>query len=136
MTGFPRDTAERHPANLHPLINYYASAFKTGSYPSITSDQLFLWTRPHSKNANPSSPTLSKPSNWQYTDDNLYVVVLLTQSAKVTIYSGTNKASWNAPAGLNKFSVPSLPGVVGATIERGGVVVKSYDSSGVFSYTA
>ncbi|ORX38896.1 glycosyl hydrolase family 71-domain-containing protein [Kockovaella imperatae] len=121
---------------LLPLINYYSSAFKYGSYPSINTDQIFLWSRPHSKWAQPYAPTLSKPNNWQNTDDNLYVVMLLSQPAVVTIYSGSNKAMWNAPAGVAKLSVPSLPGSIGASIARNGATVKSYDSTGQFSYTS
>ena len=126
--------AERTLADLLQLLQYYIPAFKTGEYATPTNDMIYLWSRPHSKNAVPSAPTLAKPSNWQDTDDNLYAVILLSSPAEVVITSGSNSATWNAPAGLSKFSVPSSPGSISGCIYRGGNEVKSYDSTGQFSY--
>ncbi|KAI0732037.1 glycoside hydrolase [Fomitopsis betulina] len=33
------------------MTDYYATAFRTGFYPRITQDQIFMWARPHPKDA-------------------------------------------------------------------------------------
>ncbi|ADV23630.1 glucan endo-1,3-alpha-glucosidase agn1 [Cryptococcus gattii Ru294] len=126
-TGMP------HTAWLN-LVAYYAPAFKTGSYPSA-SDQMILWTRPHPKAATPTAPTCARPSNWNNTDDNLYVWVALKAAATVTITSGSNSGSWYLQAGVNKVGIASAAGTITGKIVRDSTTVKSYDSSGSFSYT-
>ncbi|WVQ80186.1 hypothetical protein IAT38_002291 [Cryptococcus sp. DSM 104549] len=116
------------------VIQYYASAFKSGSYGS-NNDQMVFWTRPHPKAATPSSPTCSRPTNWDYTDDLLYVWVALKSAATVTITSGSNTGTWNLAAGVSKISVSSGAGVITGKIVRSGSTVKSYTSSGSFTYT-
>lgn len=116
------------------LVAYYAPAFKTGSYPSAN-DQMILWTRPHPKAATPTAPTCPRPSNWNNTDDNLYVWVALKAAATVTITSGRNSGSWYLQAGVNKVGIASAAGTITGKIVRDGTTVKSYDSSGSFSYT-
>lgn len=117
------------------MIKYYAPAFKTGSYPA-SSDTLILWSRPHPKAANPTSPSMARPTGWDNTDDNLYVFVVLASTATVTINSGANTATFNnLPAGPNKLSVSSAAGSIGAKIIRGGSTAKSYDSGSNFVYT-
>jgi glucan endo-1,3-alpha-glucosidase len=119
---------------LISLIRLYATAFKTGSYPAF-SDKLWLWTRPHFRNAVPRKPTNAKPNHWEWSADNLYVVVTLASPATVKIESGANYATWTLPAGLTKLAVASNTGAIRASIVRGTTTVKKYDSSGVFSYT-
>ncbi|WVQ95055.1 hypothetical protein IAU59_002147 [Kwoniella sp. CBS 9459] len=116
------------------VIKYYAPAFKTGSYPSA-SDQLVLWSRPHPKAATASSPSMDRPRGWNYTDDLLYVWVVLKAASQVTVTSGTNSVTWNLPAGVSKLSIVSKPGTIGAKIVRSGATVKSYNSTGAFTYT-
>ncbi|WWD02288.1 hypothetical protein V865_000327 [Kwoniella europaea PYCC6329] len=116
------------------VIKYYAPAFKTGSYPSAN-DQLVLWSRPHPKAATATSPSMSRPTGWNNTDDLLYVWVVLKSAATVTVTSGSNSVSWNLSAGVNKVSVKSAAGSIGAKIIRSGSTVKSYDSTGSFTYT-
>lgn len=124
--GFP------HTAWLS-LLKYYATAWKTGAYPANT-DVLWLWSRPHPKDATPSSPTNARPNNYAATDDQLYVVATLASDATVTISSGANTATWNLPAGLSKLAIASAAGSITAKIVRAGATVKSYDSAGSFSY--
>ena len=57
VDGYP------HTAWLH-LNRYFAVAFKTGQYPAITKDQIFLWARPHPKDAT-SADRVPRPNNWQ-----------------------------------------------------------------------
>jgi glucan endo-1,3-alpha-glucosidase len=33
------------------MTRYYANAFKSGAYPAVTEDSVYIWSRPHSKDA-------------------------------------------------------------------------------------
>ena len=139
VNGYPHSEYvpdRAHVAAWLSMIKFYAHAFKTGSYPDITVDQLWLWTRPHGKSANPTNPTVRRPDHWETTDDNLYALVLLTESATVSVYSGGNAGVWSLPAGMSKISIASDLGSIGGDIRRGGKVVKSFNSTGRFEYTA
>lgn len=46
------------------MTSYYATAYKTGSYPQITEDKLYMWARPHTKDANAPDP-VGKPDNYE-----------------------------------------------------------------------
>jgi len=117
------------------LISYYAPAFKTGAYPAA-SDNLWLWSRPHPRGATPTAPTAPQPSGWSYTDDNLYAFVTLSSPASVTISSGTNNGTWTLPAGVSKISIANSPGAISGSILRGTTTIKSYNSTGTFTYVA
>ena len=45
------------------MTNYFATAYKTGSYPTVTTDKVYLWARPHPKDASSSDP-VGKPANF------------------------------------------------------------------------
>lgn len=47
------------------LIAYYAAAFKTGSYPIITKDRIFMWARLYPAEAN-ANDSVGRPSGYQY----------------------------------------------------------------------
>lgn len=120
---------------LLSLIGHYAAAFKAGKYPA-NSDKVWLWTRPHSKDAKPTHPTNPRPKNADWTDDYLYAIVRLASPASVILESGAHKATWNLGVGMTKIAIASAPGVIKATIMRNNAVAKKYDSTGAFSYTA
>lgn len=119
---------------LQSLVKYYATAFKTGAYPAAE-DHIWLWTRPHPHGATASAPTNPRPNHWDWTYDNLYVVVTLSSAARVKIESGGNYAVWDLPSGLTKLALTSANGPVKVTATRGSAVIKSYDSSGKFAYS-
>jgi glucan endo-1,3-alpha-glucosidase len=51
------------------MTTYYANAFKTGSYPEITQDKIYLWSRPHPRDATASSDSVGKPQSYQLLED-------------------------------------------------------------------
>ncbi|WVQ85464.1 hypothetical protein IAT38_007629 [Cryptococcus sp. DSM 104549] len=120
---------------LLELTNYYATAFKTGSYPTISDDQIFMWARPHSHDATASSDSIGKPTGWSYTEDYLYAVVLTTEAATVTLTSGSNTETFSVSAGLTKLKVALSAGSISGSIARSGSTVASYDAGSAFSYT-
>ena len=47
------------------MTKYYATAFKNGAYPAISEDQLFMWARPHPKDAQASNDATGPPTSYQ-----------------------------------------------------------------------
>ncbi|KAK0459196.1 glycoside hydrolase family 71 protein, partial [Desarmillaria tabescens] len=118
VDGFP------HTAWL-TLNAYYSQAFKEGRYPPIERDQVFLWARPHPKDATAPNDSVGRPTHWQVTDDTLWVVVFSTAAAKVKLYAGDDhKKSFHVKAGVTKLC-RSLKGDRGIKVimERKGAVV-------------
>ncbi|KAJ9123152.1 hypothetical protein QFC22_001345 [Naganishia vaughanmartiniae] len=125
--GFP------HTAWLE-MTKYYAQAFKTGSWPTIASDSVFVWARPHPKAATASNDATGRPTGWDRTDDNLYAVVFATDSATVTLTAGKNTQSYPVNKGVNKLKLSSSAGSITAKMVRNGQTVASYDAGGDYSY--
>ena len=48
------------------LQQYYISAFKSGVYPSVLRDRIFLWARLHPASADAPQDGIGRPSGWQY----------------------------------------------------------------------
>lgn len=119
---------------LLPLTKYYATAFKTGSYPPVTTDSIFMWTRPHPADATASNDPVGRPTGWNWTNDFVWAVVLAQGPATVTLTSGGSSTSFPVVAGLNKLQIPSQPGGISGQLVRNGNTVVSYTSNG-FSYT-
>ena len=44
---------------------YYIAAYKTGTYPTITKDRVFLWSRLYPAAATSPDP-VARPANWQW----------------------------------------------------------------------
>lgn len=109
------------------MTKYYAEAFKTGEYPKIEKDRIYLWSRPHSGNAKASDDSLPPPDNFELTEDAVWAVVFAAAPAKVTLATGESaesKTTFDVLAGVSKLSVPITPGgTMKGTIEREGKVV-------------
>lgn len=128
VEGFPH-------TGLGVLTRYYATAFKTGAYPKIEKDSITMWSRPHAARAIATNDHVGQPRGFDYTDDNLYAVVLLTAPATVTLVSGSTSKDFTAPAGLSKIKIPSAPGSIGGKVVRNGQTVASYDAGSAFQWT-
>ncbi|WVQ97182.1 hypothetical protein IAU59_004292 [Kwoniella sp. CBS 9459] len=120
---------------LKSLTKYYSTAFKTGSYPTITDDEIVMWARPHPHDATASSDSTGRPAGWSYTEDYLYAVVLSTEGAEVTLTSGSNTQTFTVSAGLSKLKIPLSAGSISGSITRSGSTVASYDAGSSFTYT-
>ncbi|KAI0661915.1 glycosyl hydrolase family 71-domain-containing protein [Cubamyces menziesii] len=93
------------------ITNHFATWFKTGTEPPITTDQLVMWARPHPKDATPSNDPLAAPSNFQLTQDQLWAVVLATAPGSLTLATGdTATQTFDVQAGVNKFNMSLTPG--------------------------
>jgi glucan endo-1,3-alpha-glucosidase len=121
--------------SINVLTKYYSTAFKTGTYPAITEDTIVMWQRPHPHDAIASNDPAGQPTGWNWTDDNLYAVVLTTGPAQVTLTSGGNTQTFSVSGGLSKLKISAGFGGISGSVVRNGDTVASYASSG-FTYTA
>ncbi|KAI0061704.1 glycoside hydrolase [Artomyces pyxidatus] len=113
------------------MTKYYATAFKTGAYPAITEDKIYMWARSHSRDADAPDP-VGKPANFLLTEDTLWAVAMTTAPATVTLSTGIGAPqTFSVPAGMTKLSVPLSPGgVMHGTIERNGQTIVDFQPAG------
>jgi len=106
------------------MTSYYATAFKTGTYPTISKDQIFMWSRPHPANATAPDP-VARPTNYQVTADKIWVVVFATSPANVTLStSSTESQTFNVTTGATKLSLPiNAGGFMKAVLQRNGQTI-------------
>ncbi|EGN94676.1 glycoside hydrolase family 71 protein [Serpula lacrymans var. lacrymans S7.3] len=105
------------------LITYYIQAFKTGSYPTVSADRLFLWGRLYPEAASCPNDPVGLPQDADWTQDYLWAVALLTSTADVTLSCGSTTQTFTSlPAGANKLQLPFTTDCsVSGTIARNGV---------------
>ena len=97
---------------LLAINKYYSTAFKTGSYPPITENVIYLSARPHSGTATASADPIGRPTGGQngdpngylWTPDEFYALVFATQAGEVTLTSGSNIKKVAVSAGVNFLS--------------------------------
>jgi len=111
------------------MTTYYANAFKTGSFPEINQDKIYLWSRPHPRDATASSDSVGKPQSYQLMEDAVYAVVMATSPSKVTLSTSPSQSkTFDVPAGVSKLSIPiSAGGTMYGKIERDGNIVVELD---------
>ncbi|KAI5450005.1 hypothetical protein NCC49_003767 [Naganishia albida] len=98
-TGIPH-------TDILPLVKYYATAWKTGAYPKITTDQVFVMARPHPAAAGASGDNIGAPTGRDRTQDNFYAQVHLTAPAVVYLKTKSETTTFNGVAGVNRFEAP------------------------------
>ncbi|KAJ7083617.1 glycoside hydrolase family 71 protein, partial [Mycena belliarum] len=101
------------------LVAYYIQAFKTGVYPPIQRDRIYLWARLYPTHAY-SSDSVGRPANSDWSRDFLWAVAMLTAPADVVLECGDKRESWSLPAGLAKLKLPLTTSCsVRAAVKRG-----------------
>ncbi|KAI0292805.1 glycoside hydrolase family 71 protein [Russula brevipes] len=106
------------------LNAYFARAFKEGRMPPIERDKIFVWARPHPKNAI-APDTIPRPRDWELADDKFWVVVFACAPCIALLAVGDERPYRVAcPAGVSKLSCPLRTGHgMRAELVRDGVVV-------------
>ncbi|KAJ7503077.1 glycoside hydrolase [Mycena galericulata] len=126
VDGFP------HGPWLH-LNGFFARAFKDGVYPPIQQDAIFLWGRPHPRDAH-APEDVPRPANWELMDDVFWVVVLCVGPATVSLYTGDDDSdvrTFSVGAGMTKLSRSlKVGGGMRATVQRGSVVMVKCKADG------
>ncbi|KAG8808771.1 hypothetical protein FRC17_003790 [Serendipita sp. 399] len=123
------------------MTSYYAQAFKTGSFPIIAEDRVFVWARPHPKDA--SAPDhVPRPRFADLTDDFFWVVVFAKSPATAILHAPSPNSDPDSidrgaamivdiPAGINKLRYPLLPGrTMAVRLERSGKAELNYRAEG------
>ncbi|BFZ57142.1 Glucan endo-1,3-alpha-glucosidase agn1 [Savitreella phatthalungensis] len=109
------------------LTAYYIQAYKQGALFTPSSNKLFMWYRTQSKNAAASADPYGQPTNSNFASDNIYLTVLLTSPATVTVSQGGQTQTFAGQAGVNKFqfvgfTAGAAPSV---TVTRNGATILS-----------
>lgn len=105
---------------------YYLTKFKTGSYPAITSDVLYVTHRVQSyKTLPPYKDYMTQRSGSYNTParDTVEVLSFLTSPATIEVTVGTKSYSYSAPAGVSAKTFPLATGYTTATAVRSGKTV-------------
>ncbi|KAH0586158.1 hypothetical protein H2248_007423 [Termitomyces sp. 'cryptogamus'] len=116
------------------LTSYYAAAFKTGSFPSIEKDKIFMWSRTHPTHATAPDP-VGQPTNFELFEDAVWAVVMTTAPSTVILStSSRNSMTFHVPAGLTKLSIPISAGdeMQGIISRDGNAIVTLHPSNFTF----
>ncbi|KAG9035646.1 hypothetical protein FS837_001855, partial [Tulasnella sp. UAMH 9824] len=118
------------------MTGYYASAFKSGSWPSITSDKIFIHGRPHGVNDQASSDALPRPDRSDWVTDKLWIVLFSTGSGSLTVTQGSSSSTTEVKAGVNKISMPlGVASSVTAVLTRYGEQVFEFTAPISFGHS-
>jgi len=121
------------------LTGYYAIAWKTGSFPTILKDQIYLSHRDELFGTTQTAATTTGPQtlwmqHWQRgtisaVRNTVEVLTFLTAPADITVTVGGVATTYTAPAGMNahlvNLAVGAAPSAVAA---RNGVVIAQVTS--------
>ncbi|KAL7413969.1 glycosyl hydrolase family 71-domain-containing protein [Mrakia frigida] len=129
-----------------PLLEvnkYYATAFKTGQYPQISNDRIFLSSRPHSNTANawgagefgrPTGMQNGDPNGYLWTTNDFFALVFAKAAGTVVLSSGSISKSFNVNAGVNFLSCGLSTGNgMRAVLSRSGSNVLNFQPSFTFT---
>jgi len=119
------------------ISSYYIYKWKTGNWPTILKDAIYLSHRAHFSNATYRSAADGQTqwmSHWQRGSgmsavvDIVEVVTYMTASASVTVMVGNTPHTFTAPAGMSVTTFPLGAGTISATATRSGTTVASVTS--------
>ena len=98
---------------------YYHAAFKTGSYPAITCDKIYLHARPHTNTAVATADTAGAPptlgpngaqGSQTAAAEAFFALVFATSAGDIVMSSGGSMKTFPVKAGINIFTAPLTPG--------------------------
>ncbi|WP_073908763.1 glycoside hydrolase family 71 protein [Streptomyces sp. CB00455] len=105
------------------LTSYYLTKFKTGSWPKIVRDTLYLSARTQFANADPTgdqSLMMALRKGSAAARDTVEVLSFLAEPATVRTATGSAKSSHQAPAGVHCELLPLKTGTATAAVVRDG----------------
>jgi hypothetical protein len=113
------------------MSSYYITKWKTGSYPTIKRDGLYVVHRTQTYQASPSFPQaklMSLRSGTPGPVNQVEVVAFLTEPGTVTVKVGSSTYTWDASAGVSAKDFPLSAGTISASVQRGGDFTTSVTS--------
>ncbi len=105
------------------LTSYYLTRFKTGSWPKIVRDTLYLTARTQFAAADPTggqSLLMAPRKGTAAPRDTVEVLSFLAGPAAVRTAVGSAQDTHEAPAGVHSELLPLKPGAASAAVVRGG----------------
>jgi len=121
-----------HGSAFLDVNGYFATQFKTGMLPVISSDELVVSHRVQQYGSRPTVQRTSMSSRLSRSTtrprDTVEVITLLQAPALVTVRVGLTSTTFDAPAGFAARTVPLVPGRVGAEATRNGQIVTVVNS--------
>ncbi|KAF9267548.1 glycoside hydrolase [Marasmius fiardii PR-910] len=135
VNGFP------HTAWLD-MSKYYIQYFKSGSAPTVTTESIYFWLRPHPHNIQATGDSVGQPTGWDWARDSLYAVVFCRTtggSCSAMLKVGNTSQNYNnLQAGPNKLELPlngnSFGTVTVQVFRDGGKVIDLTPSADTFQY--
>jgi hypothetical protein len=107
----------------------YIAAYKASATSiSVTEEKLVYWYRPTPKGIICNGDTLGKPNGWDLMTDEVFVVALLKTAGTVTVTSGSNSKTFEAPVGASLFKVTMGVGAQKFSLKHGATEVFSATS--------
>ncbi len=110
------------------LTSWYAARFKTGAWPKVERDTVWLVHRTQESGLKPRKQP--KPFFWRDSTprDEVEAVVLLTSAADITLTSGKSVLTQRLQGGLSRLTVPLAVGRPSVEIKRQGRLVLGGES--------
>ncbi len=105
------------------ISSYYLTRYKTGSWPTIVRDVLYVSHRTQPYAAKPTggqTKLMSLRSGTGAARDTVEVLSFLKSAGDVTLKVGGSTNSYSAPAGLSAKTYPLVAGTVYASLNRSG----------------
>ncbi|KIY53227.1 glycoside hydrolase, partial [Fistulina hepatica ATCC 64428] len=117
------------------MSKHYITAFKTGTYPSVDTDVIYYWARPHSKSAIATEDSLPSPTDGDWAVDYMWAAIFATADASVTLTIGDSTQTFdNVTAGVNTLRIPLATGQISVSMTRdGSTIIDKTDTN--FTYT-
>ncbi|MFJ3978563.1 glycoside hydrolase family 71 protein [Streptomyces sp. NPDC090021] len=112
------------------LTSYYLTRFKTGGWPKIVRDTLYLSARTQFADADPTgdqSLVMSLRKGSAPARDTVEVLSFLTEPASVRTTVGTTRGGHDAPAGIHSKLLPLKTGTSAAHVVRDGKATAKVD---------
>ena len=105
---------------LLEINKYYAEAYKTGTYPEIAEDKIFLSARPHHNQAVATGDDIGRPTGGQggpgegylWAKNAFFAFVLAKEDGEVEMLSGENKETFPVKKGANFLKLALATGYV------------------------
>ncbi|KAJ3508394.1 hypothetical protein NLJ89_g5780 [Agrocybe chaxingu] len=86
------------------LMHYYIIGYKTGRFPEIQNDRIFLWGRLYPAQAD-APDSIGKPINFQWTKDYVWGLIFLTDPAHLELSCGAKSLGVELASGVNKVNL-------------------------------
>lgn len=106
------------------MSKYHITAFRTGTYPTVTEDAIYYWARPHPRDAVATSDSLGRPTGYDWTDDFMWAAAFCSSACTVVLQVGSSAQTFaGLPQGVSLLKVGLAPGRITVKMIKGTTTV-------------